>query len=144
MRRPVIHHIHDGHADRQPPNSIGIWQPPASAGARFHTLLTHEHPAITQAASLRDVRPRHPSARPGQGRRPRPRRKNSAPRDSSIKPQTTRCSRSLRSMGNGVCAAGHFLRGSSQQPPIDADELTSSARETKDRDALRFIEARAE
>src|SRR6218665_2896050 len=71
MRRPVIHHIHDGRADRQSPNSIGIWQPPASTVARFHTLLTHEHPAITQAASLRDVRPRHPSARPGQGRRPR-------------------------------------------------------------------------
>src|SRR6218665_3973526 len=60
MRRPVIHHIPDGRADRQSPNSIGIWQPPASAVARFHTLLTHEHPAITQAASLRDVRPRHP------------------------------------------------------------------------------------
>src|SRR6218665_24825 len=66
MRRPVIHHIHDGRADRQSPNSIGIWQPPASAVARFHTLLTPEHPAIPQPASLPHHPPPHPPPPPPQ------------------------------------------------------------------------------
>jgi len=46
--------------------------------------------------------------------------------------------------GQWCLRSGPLPPWSSQQPPIDADELTSSGRETKGRDALRFIEARAE